>query len=139
MANQDRGAFLVRIDDLRRCLVIVFERLQLSRGDAEGLGGLLVDSELRGHPDQGVAALGVLVGFYRDGTLDPRPRMRVLRETDGAILFDETTVLGRARRCGRCAGASSVPASGRAWRWPRSGIGNSWSRRPTSGWRLRPA
>jgi hypothetical protein len=32
MANQDRGAFLVRIDDLRRCLVIVFERLQLSRG-----------------------------------------------------------------------------------------------------------
>jgi LDH2 family malate/lactate/ureidoglycolate dehydrogenase len=88
MADQDRGALLVRIDDLRRCLVIAFERLQLSRGDAEGLGGLLVESELRGHPDHGVAALGVLAGLYRDGTLNPRPRVRMLRETDGAILFD---------------------------------------------------
>jgi LDH2 family malate/lactate/ureidoglycolate dehydrogenase len=52
------------------------------------LAGILVDSELRGHPDHGVAALGVLAGFYRDGTLNPRPRVRVLHETDGAILFD---------------------------------------------------
>ena len=88
MADQDRGAFMVRIDDLRRCLSVAFERLQLTREDAEGLAGLLVDSELRGHPDHGVAALGVLTGFYRDGTLNPRPRVRVLHETDGAILFD---------------------------------------------------
>jgi LDH2 family malate/lactate/ureidoglycolate dehydrogenase len=88
MADQDRGAWLVRIDDLRRCLAVAFERLRLTRGDAGGLGGLLVDSELRGHPDHGVAALGVLAGFYRDGTLNPRPRVRVLHETDGAILFD---------------------------------------------------
>jgi LDH2 family malate/lactate/ureidoglycolate dehydrogenase len=86
----DRGgaARLVRIDDLRRCLATAFERVGLTPGDAEGLAGLLVDSELRGHPDHGVAALGVLVRFYRDGTLNPRPRVRVLNETDGAILFD---------------------------------------------------
>lgn len=88
MADQDRDTRLVRIDDLRRCLAVAFERLQLTREDAEGLAGLLVDSELRGHPDHGVAALGVLAGFYRDGTLNPRPRVRVLHETDGAILFD---------------------------------------------------
>ena len=88
MADQDRSARLVRIDDLRRCLAVAFERLQLTPEDAEGLAGLLVDSELRGHPDHGVAALGVLAGFYRDGTLNPRPRVRVLRETDGAILLD---------------------------------------------------
>jgi LDH2 family malate/lactate/ureidoglycolate dehydrogenase len=88
MPDQDRSARLVRIDDLRRCLAVAFERLQLTREDAEGLAGLLVDSELRGHPGHGVAALGVLAGFYRDGTLNPRPRVRVLRETDGAILFD---------------------------------------------------
>ena len=51
------GARLVRIDDLRRCLAVAFERLDLTPEDAEGLGGLLVDSELRGHPDHGVAAL----------------------------------------------------------------------------------
>jgi LDH2 family malate/lactate/ureidoglycolate dehydrogenase len=39
-------------------------------------------------PDHGVAALGVLAGFYRDGSLNPRPRVRVLHETDGAIHLD---------------------------------------------------
>jgi LDH2 family malate/lactate/ureidoglycolate dehydrogenase len=88
MADQDRGTRLVRIDDLRRCLAFAFEHLQLTRENAEGLSTLLVDSELRGHPGHGVAALGVLAGFYRDGTLNPRPSVRVLHETEGAILFD---------------------------------------------------
>ena len=89
MANgQSEGARLVRIDDLRRCLATAFERLQLARDDADGLAGLLMDSELRGHPDHGVEALGLLAAFYRDGKLNPRPRVRVLHETDGAILLD---------------------------------------------------
>jgi LDH2 family malate/lactate/ureidoglycolate dehydrogenase len=88
MGDQTRDARLVRLDDLRRCLATAFERLQLTPEDAEGLSGLLVESELRGHFDHGVAALGVLAGFYRDGTLNPRPRVRVLHETDGAILLD---------------------------------------------------
>jgi LDH2 family malate/lactate/ureidoglycolate dehydrogenase len=88
MNDQDRGVRLVRIDDLRRCLAVAFERLQLTREDAEGLSGLLVDSELRGHPGHGVAAVAVLAGFYRDGTLNPRPSVRVLHETDGAIHLD---------------------------------------------------
>jgi LDH2 family malate/lactate/ureidoglycolate dehydrogenase len=86
--DRDQGTRLVRIDDLRRCLAIAFERLRLAPGDADGLGGLLVDSELRGHADHGVAALAVIAAFYRDGTLNPRPRVRVLRETDGALLLD---------------------------------------------------
>jgi LDH2 family malate/lactate/ureidoglycolate dehydrogenase len=89
MANdQGEGARLVRIDDLQRCLASAFERLRLTPEDAEGLGGLLVDSELRGHPDHGVAALRTLSTLYREGKLNPSPRVRVLRETDGAILLD---------------------------------------------------
>jgi LDH2 family malate/lactate/ureidoglycolate dehydrogenase len=102
--DHGEGVRLVRIDDLRRCLAIAFERLRLQPEDAEGLAGLLVDSELRGHPDHGVAALGVLAGFYRDGTLNPRPRVRVLHQTDGAIHFDGD------RGCG-----PGVPT--RAMRW----------------------
>jgi LDH2 family malate/lactate/ureidoglycolate dehydrogenase len=79
---------LVRIDDLRRCLATAFERLDLTAEDAEGLAGLLLDSELRGHPDHGIAVLDVLTSFYRDGQLNPRPSVRVLRESDGAILLD---------------------------------------------------
>src|SRR5918994_2137319 len=78
----------VRIDDLRRCLALAFQRLGLAPREAEDLGGLLVDSELRGHAGHGVAALAVLASLYRDGTLNPRPRVRVLRETDGALLLD---------------------------------------------------
>jgi LDH2 family malate/lactate/ureidoglycolate dehydrogenase len=89
MANDEfDGARLVRIDDLRRCLGTAFERLRLPRESAGGLGGLLVDSELRGHADHGVAALEVLANLYRDGKLNPHPRVRVLQETDGAILLD---------------------------------------------------
>ncbi len=79
---------LVRIDDLRRCLAHAFERLGLSPEDAAGLAGLLVDSELRGHPDHGVAALGLLTELYRAGKLNPQPAVRVLSETDGALLLD---------------------------------------------------
>jgi LDH2 family malate/lactate/ureidoglycolate dehydrogenase len=86
--DRSEAARPVRIDDLRGCLAIAFQRLGLAPGDAEGLGGLLVDSELRGHPDHGVAALAVLVPSYREGTLNPRPRVRALRETDGALLLD---------------------------------------------------
>ena len=89
MANdQNEGARLVRIDDLRRCLAVAFGHLELTPVDAEGLAGLLVESELRGHPDHGVAALGALATFYRDGTLNPRPHVRVLHETNGALLLD---------------------------------------------------
>jgi LDH2 family malate/lactate/ureidoglycolate dehydrogenase len=88
MTVTGEGARLVRIDDLRRCLATAFERLELTPADADGLAGLLVDSELRNHPDHGAAALGILATLYRDGKLNPRPRVRVLSETEGAILLD---------------------------------------------------
>jgi LDH2 family malate/lactate/ureidoglycolate dehydrogenase len=79
---------LVRIDDLHRCLAGAFERLGLTPEDAAGLAGLLVDSELRAHRDHGVVALGLLTDLYHDGRVNPRPRVRVLHETDGALLLD---------------------------------------------------
>jgi LDH2 family malate/lactate/ureidoglycolate dehydrogenase len=78
----------VRIDDLRRCLAGAFERLGLGGEDADGLAGLLMDSELRGHRDHGVAALGLLIRLYSDGALNPRPRVQVLRASEGALLLD---------------------------------------------------
>jgi LDH2 family malate/lactate/ureidoglycolate dehydrogenase len=86
--KRSADARLVRIDDLRRCLATAFARLELTADDAEGLAGLLVDSELRGHPDHGIAALGTLATLYGDGKLNPRPHVRVLRESDGAIVLD---------------------------------------------------
>jgi LDH2 family malate/lactate/ureidoglycolate dehydrogenase/ketosteroid isomerase-like protein len=78
----------VRIDDLRHCLAGAFERLELTAEGADGLAWLLLDSELRGHPDHGVAAVEILTNLYRDGKLNARPQIQVLHETDGAILID---------------------------------------------------
>jgi LDH2 family malate/lactate/ureidoglycolate dehydrogenase len=88
MTARSEGARLVRIEDLERSLAVAFERLELAPEEADGLAGLLLDSELRGHSDHGVAALGTLAALYRDGRLNPRPRVRVLQETDGALLLD---------------------------------------------------
>jgi LDH2 family malate/lactate/ureidoglycolate dehydrogenase len=93
---------LVRIPDLRRCLAGAFERLGLGAEDADGLAGLLMDSELRGHRDHGVAALGLLTRLYSDGSLNPRPQVRVLQESDGALLVDGD------RGCGPGAPASAM-------------------------------
>jgi LDH2 family malate/lactate/ureidoglycolate dehydrogenase len=78
----------VGIDELRRCLARAFERLELSRDDADALAGLLLDSELRGHRDHGIAALAPLTAMYRGGRLNPRPDVRVVSETGGALLLD---------------------------------------------------
>jgi LDH2 family malate/lactate/ureidoglycolate dehydrogenase len=82
------GERLVRIDELRRCLGTAFERIGLAPDAADELAGLLVDSELRGHADHGVAALATLVALYRDGRLNPRPDVRVVSETEGALVLD---------------------------------------------------
>jgi LDH2 family malate/lactate/ureidoglycolate dehydrogenase len=78
----------VRIADLRACLAGAFGALRLDESGADELAGLLVDSELRGHRDHGVVALGLLMRLYREGTLNPRPDVRVVSETDGALLLD---------------------------------------------------
>jgi LDH2 family malate/lactate/ureidoglycolate dehydrogenase len=51
---------LVRIEDLRHCLIEAFERLELPREDAEQVAEVLLDSELRGHESHGVQLLGFL-------------------------------------------------------------------------------
>src|SRR4051794_16112240 len=78
----------VRIGDLRACLAGAFGALGLDETGADELAGLLIDSELRGHADHGVAVLGLLIRLYGDGVLNPRPQVRVLSETEGALLLD---------------------------------------------------
>jgi len=94
---------LVRIEDLRHCLVAAFERLELPPEDAEQVADVLVDSELRGHESHGVHLLGFLVEAYRGG-MNPRPRVRVLRESEGALLLDgdRSHVVGAVRAMRWC-------------------------------------
>jgi LDH2 family malate/lactate/ureidoglycolate dehydrogenase len=95
---------LVRIKDLRHSLIAAFERLQLLREDAEQVTEVLLDSELRGHESHGVHLLGFLADAYRAGGMNPQPRIRVLRETEGALLLDgdRSHVVGAVRAMRWC-------------------------------------
>jgi LDH2 family malate/lactate/ureidoglycolate dehydrogenase len=95
---------LVRIEDLRYCLIAAFERLELPREDAEQVAAVLLDAELRGHESHGVHLLGFLADAYRGGGMNPRPRIRVLRETEGALLLDgnRSHVVGAVRAMRWC-------------------------------------
>ena len=95
---------LVRIEDLRHCLIEAFETLELPREDAEQVTEVLLDSELRGHESHGVHLLGFLADAYRSGGMNPQPRIRVLRETEGALLLeaDRSHVVGAVRAMRWC-------------------------------------
>ncbi|MFL5531198.1 MAG: Ldh family oxidoreductase [Gemmatimonadales bacterium] len=94
---------LVRIADLRHCLIEAFERLELPREDAEQVAEVLLDSELRGHESHGVHLIGILADAYRSG-MNPQPSIRVLRETEGALLLegDHSYVVGAIRGMSWC-------------------------------------
>ena len=95
---------LVRIEDLRHCLIEAFETLELPREDTEQVAEVLLDSELRGHESHGVHLLGFLADAYRSGGMNPQPRIRVLRETEGALLLDgdRSHVVGAVRAMRWC-------------------------------------
>jgi len=134
--NLDNEMSLVRIEDLRHCLVAAFERLELPLEDAEQVADVLLDSELRGHESHGVHLLGFLADAYHGG-MNPQPRIRVLRETEGALLLDgdHSHVVGR---CGRCVGALSVLVSAREWQSLACATRNSSSPGSTPGWQPKP-
>ena len=101
--NRGNELRLVRIKDLRYCLIAAFERLELPREDAEQVAEVLLDSELRGHESHGVHLLGFLADAYRSG-MNPQPRIRVLQETEGALLLDgdRSHVVGAVRAMRWC-------------------------------------
>ena len=101
--NSGNEMRLVQIEDLRHCLIAAFQRLELPPEDAEQVAEVLLDSELRGHESHGVHLIAFLADAYR-GSMNPRPRIRVLRETEGALLLegDHSHVVGAVRAMRWC-------------------------------------
>src|SRR5918995_2743694 len=102
--NSGNEMRLAQIEDLRHCLIAAFQRLELPPEDAEQVAEVLLDSELRGHESHGVHLLGFLADAYRSGDMNPRPRIRVLRESEGALLLegDHSHVVGAVRAMRWC-------------------------------------
>ena len=86
--TSSQPAQTVEIEALRACLERVLERLGVAEAHAAQIAEVLLDAELRGYPDHGVWFLGEVVGWYRAGALNPRPQIRVVRETAQSLLLD---------------------------------------------------
>ncbi len=80
---------------LRSTVQAIFEKMGCSKEDAElGADGLVM-SDLRGVETHGVSnMLRTYVAQYNDGTLNPRPQPRILRETVATATMDADRGLG---------------------------------------------
>lgn len=78
----------VDIGALNTCLRSLLERLDVADDHAAAIADVLVDAELRGYPDHGVWFLGEVAGWFRSRALNPRPQIRVVRESKLSMLLD---------------------------------------------------
>jgi LDH2 family malate/lactate/ureidoglycolate dehydrogenase len=84
----------VRISELRGAAAEVLRRLGHSDDHAAQIAEVLVDCDLRGYEDHGVALLGLFPMLVQAGRYNPRPQIRVVGETESTLLLDGDRGLG---------------------------------------------
>jgi LDH2 family malate/lactate/ureidoglycolate dehydrogenase len=76
-------------------VIAVLERVGVDRVDAETVARVLGAADLRGIESHGVARLeSFYVGRIRSGKLNPRPQVKVVRETPTSLVLDADNGLG---------------------------------------------
>ena len=108
----------IAIEDLESFCAEAFAALGVTRSNAKLLAGILVEAELRGHASHGVR----LVAYYglriKAGKINPKPKVRMLRESPVSVLVDADYGFGGiacTRALDRClikAGTSGIGVAG---------------------------
>jgi len=80
--------FRVRAEDLRAFSCAVLERMGVSPGDSRVVAKALADADLRGLATHGTVRLVLYVKLFQEGLVNPRPRIRVIRDSSAHILID---------------------------------------------------
>ena len=87
----------IRVEEapLRDTVTQIFGKMGVPGKDCELAADVLVTSDLRGVDSHGVSnMLRVYVNGYNEGSLNPRPNWRILRETPATANIDSDTGLG---------------------------------------------
>ena len=91
----DRERVYVQAERMRVATEAIFRTMGLSREDAELSADVLMVSDLRGCESHGVSnMLRMYVQQYSEGILNPRPNVRVVRESDVTATLDSDNGLG---------------------------------------------
>ena len=92
--SHDEAVF-AKSDDLRATVAAVFEKLGVPPDDAQLGADVLVLADLRGVDSHGVSnMLRSYVTGYQEGSINPRPEWRVIRETPSTATIDSDRGLG---------------------------------------------
>lgn len=78
----------VNAEELRQYLSRVYESLGLPGTDAGACAAQIVDAELRGVSSHGCVRFGIFVERLRNGTANPRPRVRTITDLPAFSLLD---------------------------------------------------
>ncbi|NQW22339.1 MAG: Ldh family oxidoreductase [SAR202 cluster bacterium] len=88
-------AEFVQGDDLKRTVAGIFEKLGVSPEDALLAADVQVLADLRGVDSHGVSnMLKSYISGYQDGSINPRPNWKVIRETPSTATVDSDRGLG---------------------------------------------
>jgi LDH2 family malate/lactate/ureidoglycolate dehydrogenase len=88
------STFRVRSEDLRDFSKAVLQKMDVPPADAEVVSAALVDADLRGLGTHGAVRLTLYSQLFRDGLVNPRPRVRLLSESSAHVLLDNDYGLG---------------------------------------------
>jgi L-2-hydroxycarboxylate dehydrogenase (NAD+) len=80
--------------DLEDFLTSAFVALRVPDDDAANVADLMVEADLHGYDTHGIFRLRQYVDRLRDGGTNPRPRIRVARDSDATAVVDGDNGLG---------------------------------------------
>ena len=86
--------WLVRAEDLREYSGAVLQAVGVPPADAEVISSALLDAELRGLDTHGAIRLPQYVTLVKQGTINPRPEIKVVNESASHVLVDNGYGLG---------------------------------------------
>ena len=108
----------IAIADLEAFCAAAFAAMGVTRRNPELLAGILVEAELRGHASHGVRLVAYYAPVVRKGTINPKPKVRMLRESPLSVVVDADHGFGGiacTRALERClikAGTSGIGVAG---------------------------
>jgi LDH2 family malate/lactate/ureidoglycolate dehydrogenase len=93
---REEEAVYVKAERLKELVTRIFERLGVPQEDAAIAADVLVLADLRGVDSHGVSNYmeRTYVPGLKDGRINPRPRIRIVRETPATALMDGDSGLG---------------------------------------------
>lgn len=91
----EEDMLLVQEADLHQTVSAIFQKLNVPQADAEVGASVLISADLRGIDSHGVSnQLRKYVTDYNGGLLNPRPNVRIVRETPATANIDSDGGLG---------------------------------------------